>query len=112
MKVERGLAAGDVMYHATIKKTPEEAKRLKAKATEKDALKRQRREEQVRRGKEQSDELRRHLYVIPTSNFIKNSSLTTRFALHRKRMSKGKTLRRRRRERRSFRGGKKGKRRA
>mmetsp|Transcript_10110 Transcript_10110/g.20482 ORF Transcript_10110/g.20482 Transcript_10110/m.20482 type:complete len:393 (-) Transcript_10110:18-1196(-) len=46
MKVERGLAAGDVMYHATIKKTPEEAKRLKAKATEKDALKRQRREEQ------------------------------------------------------------------
>ena len=130
MKVERGLAAGDVMYHTSIKKTPEEAKKLKAKATERDALKRQRREEQVRSDKEQGLELTRDVYVISTSvsgtsardvaaassavfsNIVNTTFFATLFARHRKRMCRGRRQRRRKRERKSFRGGKKGKRKA
>lgn len=59
MKVERGLASGDIMYHSVVKKTPEEAKKQKTKITERDTLKRQRREEQeenVQRKKKAKEE--------------------------------------------------------
>ncbi|GMH76134.1 hypothetical protein TrVE_jg8673 [Triparma verrucosa] len=59
MKVERGLASGDIMYHSVVTKTPEEAKKQKTKITERDALKRQRREEQeenVQRKKKAKEE--------------------------------------------------------
>ncbi|GMH92826.1 hypothetical protein TrVE_jg10818 [Triparma verrucosa] len=46
MKVERGLAAGDIMYHSVVKKTPEEAKSQKSSIVQKEALRKQRREEQ------------------------------------------------------------------
>ncbi|VEU44162.1 unnamed protein product [Pseudo-nitzschia multistriata] len=48
VKVEQGLAAGTVMYHAHIKKTPEEAKAIIEKAEYKVRLKNQRRQEQER----------------------------------------------------------------
>ena len=44
VKVERGLAAGDVMYHAYVKKTAEEIKTQKARI-EKEALEKKRRRE-------------------------------------------------------------------
>lgn len=53
-KVERGLASGDVMYHAYIKKDPEEARAIKERIEQEAALKKRRREEQeenVRRKK-------------------------------------------------------------
>jgi len=53
-KVERGLASGDVMYHAYVKKDPAEAKALKEKYQGEASLKKRRREEQeenVRRKK-------------------------------------------------------------
>jgi ribosome biogenesis protein SSF1/2 len=46
IKVEQGLGDGTVMYHAHIKKTPEEAKALQEKAESKIRLKEQRRREQ------------------------------------------------------------------
>jgi ribosome biogenesis protein SSF1/2 len=46
LKVERGLGQGDVMYHALIKKTPEEVKELKERKEKEVMLKTQRREEQ------------------------------------------------------------------
>ncbi|TMW60261.1 hypothetical protein Poli38472_000303 [Pythium oligandrum] len=45
-KVEREICEGDVLYHAYVSKTPEEAARDKAKREEAQALKRKRREEQ------------------------------------------------------------------
>ena len=45
-KVERGLAAGDVMYHAYVHKTPKEVKELKDRKEGEVALKKRRREEQ------------------------------------------------------------------
>lgn len=53
-KVERGLASGDVMYHAYIKKDPEEARAIKERMEQEALLKKRRREEQeenVRRKK-------------------------------------------------------------
>lgn len=58
-KVERGLASGDVMYHAYVHKDPEEIKEQRAKVEKAALLKRQRREEQeenVRRKKAALDE--------------------------------------------------------
>lgn len=46
VKVERGLASGDVMYHAYVHKTPEEVKELKQRKEQEASLKRQRREDQ------------------------------------------------------------------
>ena len=48
IKVEQGLGDGNVMYHAFVHKTPEEAKEIQEKAEQKIRLKRQRREEQER----------------------------------------------------------------
>jgi len=48
IKVEQGLGSGNVMFHAHIKKTPEEAKAIVEKAEEKVRLKNQRRKEQER----------------------------------------------------------------
>jgi ribosome biogenesis protein SSF1/2 len=48
IKVEQGLGGGNVMFHAHIKKTAEEAKEIVEKAEEKVRLKKQRREEQER----------------------------------------------------------------
>ncbi|DBA03702.1 TPA: hypothetical protein N0F65_004119 [Lagenidium giganteum] len=45
-KVEREICEGDVLYHAYVTKTPEEAAQLKAKREQALALKRKRREEQ------------------------------------------------------------------
>lgn len=45
-KVERGMASGDVMYHAYENKTPEEIKELKKRKEGETALKKRRREEQ------------------------------------------------------------------
>jgi ribosome biogenesis protein SSF1/2 len=45
-KVEREVCEGDVLYHAYMSKTPEEAAKLKIKKEEAIALKRKRREEQ------------------------------------------------------------------
>ncbi|KAF1329804.1 Swi4 1, peter pan-like protein suppressor, partial [Globisporangium splendens] len=45
-KVEREICEGDVLYHAYLTKTPEEAAKLKAKKEQALALKRKRREEQ------------------------------------------------------------------
>ncbi len=45
-KVERGMASGDVMYHAYENKTPEEIKALKQRKDGEAALKKRRREEQ------------------------------------------------------------------
>ena len=45
-KVERGLAGGDVMYHAFIKKTEKEAKELKRKVVDAEDLKKKRKAEQ------------------------------------------------------------------
>ena len=39
VKVERGMASGDVMYHAYVHKTPEEIKKLKERKDEEIALK-------------------------------------------------------------------------
>ncbi len=53
-KVERGLAAGDVMYHAYVQKDPKEVKAQREKIEQEAALKKRRREEQeenVRRKK-------------------------------------------------------------
>jgi len=61
IKVEKGLAAGDVMFHAHIKKTPEEAQALIEKAEAKIRLKTQRRKEQernVERKRQQAEEKR------------------------------------------------------
>jgi ribosome biogenesis protein SSF1/2 len=46
LKVEKGLGAGDVLYHAHVKKSPEEAAALKAKKEKEVNLKHQRRVEQ------------------------------------------------------------------
>ncbi len=46
LKVEKGLTSGDVMYHALVKKTPEEAAAKKKKIQEEEALKANRRQEQ------------------------------------------------------------------
>jgi len=48
IKVEQGLSSGNVMFHAHIKKTPEEAKAIVEKAEVKTKLKTQRRQEQER----------------------------------------------------------------
>jgi len=45
-KVERGLAGGDVMYHAYVHKTPTEIAALKKRKDDEVALKKRRREEQ------------------------------------------------------------------
>mmetsp|Transcript_26132 Transcript_26132/g.44538 ORF Transcript_26132/g.44538 Transcript_26132/m.44538 type:complete len:453 (-) Transcript_26132:80-1438(-) len=45
-KVERGLAAGDVMYHAYVHKTPKEIAELKSRKEGEAVLKKRRREEQ------------------------------------------------------------------
>ena len=45
-KVERGLAGGDVMYHAYVHKTPSEIAALKKRKDDEVALKKRRREEQ------------------------------------------------------------------
>jgi len=45
-KVERGLSNGDVMYHAFVKKTAEEAAELKKRKESENTLKKRRREEQ------------------------------------------------------------------
>ena len=42
-RVERGLASGDVMYHAYVHKTPEEIKELKSRKEGEAALKKRRR---------------------------------------------------------------------
>jgi len=60
-KVERGLAAGDVMYHAYVKKTPEEVRAVRDKFEQEALLKKRRREEQesnVRRKKAEAEEKR------------------------------------------------------
>ncbi len=60
-KVERGLASGDVMYHAYIHKNPEEVKAQREKVEKEAALKKRRKEEQeenVRRKKEAIEEKR------------------------------------------------------
>jgi len=46
VKVERGMASGDVMYHAYVNKTAEEVRELKARKEGEAALKKRRREEQ------------------------------------------------------------------
>jgi ribosome biogenesis protein SSF1/2 len=48
IKVEQGLGDGNVMFHAHVHKTPEEAKAIQQKAEEKVRLKTQRRQEQER----------------------------------------------------------------
>jgi len=48
IKVEKGLGGGNVMFHAHIKKTPEEAKAIVEEAESKIRLKNQRRQEQDR----------------------------------------------------------------
>ena len=48
IKVEKGLGGGDVMYHAHVHKTPQEAKELKMRKEGERNLKKQRREEQDR----------------------------------------------------------------
>ena len=48
VKVEAGLADGDVLYHAFIKKSAEESRNLKRKHEEADKLRAERREEQER----------------------------------------------------------------
>lgn len=48
IKVENGLGEGNVMFHAHVHKSPEEAKALQKKAEQKLMLKKQRREEQER----------------------------------------------------------------
>ncbi len=58
-KVERGLASGDVMYHAYVHKDAEEVKAQREKIAQAAALKKRRREEQeenVRRKKEALEE--------------------------------------------------------
>ena len=45
-KVERGLASGDVMYHAYVHKSPSEIKELKNRKEGEINLKKRRREEQ------------------------------------------------------------------
>mmetsp|Transcript_14635 Transcript_14635/g.22178 ORF Transcript_14635/g.22178 Transcript_14635/m.22178 type:complete len:425 (+) Transcript_14635:124-1398(+) len=60
-KVERGLASGDVMYHAYVHKDPEEVKAQREKIAREAALKKRRREEQeenVRRKKDAIEEKR------------------------------------------------------
>jgi ribosome biogenesis protein SSF1/2 len=60
-KVERGLASGDVMYHAYVHKDPEEVKAQREKINQEANLKKRRREEQeenVRRKKDAVDEKR------------------------------------------------------
>jgi ribosome biogenesis protein SSF1/2 len=60
-KVERELAGGDVMYHAYVKKDPQEVKEQREKIQREAALKQQRREEQeanVRRKKAAIEEKR------------------------------------------------------
>ena len=65
IKVERGLGGGDVMYHAFIHKTPEEARELKARKEKEAQLKNQRRQtqernvEQKRKAKEEKRERKR-----------------------------------------------------
>eukprot|EP00804_Cyclotella_cryptica_P020111 CCRYP_020130-RA/>CCRYP_020130-RA protein AED:0.00 eAED:0.00 QI:284/-1/1/1/-1/1/1/200/451 len=46
VKVERGMASGDVMYHAYVHKTPQEIKELKERKEGEIQLKKRRREEQ------------------------------------------------------------------
>ncbi|KAL9183260.1 hypothetical protein ACHAXT_005047 [Thalassiosira profunda] len=61
-KVERGLASGDVMYHAYVSKTPAEAAALKARKDGEAALKKRRRDEQdanVARKREAKEEKKR-----------------------------------------------------
>jgi ribosome biogenesis protein SSF1/2 len=48
VKVEQGLGDGNVMFHAYVHKTPEEAKAIQKKAEESVSLKKQRREAQDR----------------------------------------------------------------
>jgi ribosome biogenesis protein SSF1/2 len=48
VKVEQGLGDGNVMFHAFVHKTPEEAKEIQEKAEQTRRLKTQRREEQER----------------------------------------------------------------
>lgn len=60
-KVERGLASGDVMYHAYVQKDPEEARKKREEVQKAAELKKQRRaqqEENVRRKKEVMEEKR------------------------------------------------------
>lgn len=61
VKVEKGLASGDVLYHALVHKTPEEAAALKAKKEKERQLKLQRRAQQeanVDRKRQVADEKR------------------------------------------------------
>jgi len=60
-KVERGLAGGDVMYHAYVRKDPEEVKKKREEVENQKIMKKRRREEQeenVRRKKEAEDNKR------------------------------------------------------
>jgi len=60
-KVERGLASGDVMYHAYVKKNPEDARKQREKIQQEAGLKKKRRDEQeenVRRKKAVLEEKR------------------------------------------------------
>ncbi|KDO27741.1 hypothetical protein SPRG_07356 [Saprolegnia parasitica CBS 223.65] len=47
VKVEKGVCDGDILYHAFVQKTPEEAAKIKARKDMENALKRKRREEQA-----------------------------------------------------------------
>lgn len=61
IKVEQGLGDGNVMFHALVHKSPEEAKAIQKKAEQKVLLKKQRREEQdrnVERKQKDKDEKR------------------------------------------------------
>lgn len=58
-KVERGLASGDVMYHAYVKKDPEEVRKKREEVQQAAVLKRKRREQQeenVRKKKQAKEE--------------------------------------------------------
>jgi ribosome biogenesis protein SSF1/2 len=46
IKVEKGLGGGDILYHALVQKTPEEAEALKRRKLNEKALKEQRKSEQ------------------------------------------------------------------
>lgn len=56
LKVERGLGAGDVMYHAHQTKTPEQARATKHKVDQEAALRKRRREEQEANVKRKTQE--------------------------------------------------------
>jgi ribosome biogenesis protein SSF1/2 len=60
IKVEKGLGAGDVLYHALVKKTPEEAAALKARKEGESALKQETNVERERKGAQEKREFKRN----------------------------------------------------